>query len=126
MELASTDEVVGTLRDLYAINRQDLDFQAVAGKQIISALIREVGLRGGATGYLYKVLQATANEARRRALLINPNPYATGSAQLYSAVVGNTGRMLPSAGGWEMTKGILSRHILDARQSLVRTLADRT
>ena len=102
------------------IVRNDLDYDAVAGKQIISALLREISMPDGASGYLYNVLQGAANEARRRGLLINPNPYAR---ETYSTAVGNTARMKPSQFGWEQTKGILSRHIDVAHRHALRVLS---
>ena len=108
-------EVVGIIDRL---ERHDLQYDAVAGRQIISALLDEVGVRF-ATGYLYRVIQNVASEARRRHLLINPNPY---TRETYSAAVGNTNRMMPSLTGWEQTKGILSRQLHDARVNLMGTL----
>ena len=121
MEGATTKELRGTIELLDTIERQDLDYDAVSGRQIISALLQEVGVRF-AKGYFYQVLQGVANEARRRGLLINPNPYAR---QTYSAAVGNTSRMLPSMQGWEQTKGIFSRHLVDARGYLATLLRQR-
>ena len=121
MEGATTKELRGTIELLDTIERQDLDYDAVSGRQIISALLQEVGVRY-AKGYLYQVLQGVANEARRRGLLINPNPYAR---QTYSTAVGNTSRMLPSMQGWEQTKGIFSRHLVDARGYLATLLRQR-
>ena len=121
MEGATTKELRGTIELLDTIERQDLDYDAVSGRQIISALLQEVGVRF-AKGYFYQVLQGVANEARRRGLLINPNPYAR---QTYSTAVGNTSRMLPSMQGWEQTKGIFSRHLVDARGYLATLLRQR-
>ena len=102
-----------------AIVRRDLLHHAVAGKQIIRALMEECGIdflrQTGPEGYVYKTIQGAANEARRRHLLINPNPYAR---ETYSSAVGNAARMKPSVHGWEMTKGILSRHLASARDAL--------
>ena len=101
MEHATTDEWLhGSVELLDTVERQDLDYEEVAGRQIISALLLELGVRF-AKGYLYQVLQGVANEARRRGLLINPNHY---ERTTYSTAVGNTCRMLPSAVGWEQTK----------------------
>ena len=121
MEGATTKELRGTIELLDTIERQDIDYDAVAGRQIISALLQEVGVRY-AKGYFYQVLQGVANEARRRGLLINPNPYAR---ETYSTAVGNTSRMLPSMQGWEQTKGIFSRHLSDARGYLATLLRQR-
>ena len=121
MEGATTKELRGTIELLDTIERQDLDYDAVSGRQIISALLQEVGVRY-AKGYLYQVLQGVANEARRRGLLINPNQYAR---QTYSTAVGNTSRMLPSMQGWEQTKGIFYRHLTDARGYLATILRQR-
>ena len=101
------------------IGRLNLDYETVAGKQIISAFLREIDLPDGASGYLYQVLQGAANEARRRGLLVNPNPYAR---ETYSTAVGNTARMKPSKHWWEMTKGILSRHIVNAHKHVLNRL----
>ena len=91
--------------------RLNLDYEMVAGKQIIKALLQECNITflrpSGAQGYLYKTIQNAANVARRKNLLFNPSPFAREN-KTYSAAVGNTGRMQPSRHGWEMTKGILS------------------
>jgi hypothetical protein len=98
-------------RQIRAIVRRDLRFAGVAGNQIIRALLKECNLNF-ASGFVYAVLQGAANEARRRGLLINPNPHDRSDG--YSAAVGNTQLMFPSMGGWEMTKGILIRHLHNA------------
>ncbi len=102
-----------------AVRRQDLTFPDVSGRQIMSALLREIDARKGLpnTSLLWKCLQRVANEARKRGLLINPNPY---SRETYSSAVGNTSKMLPSSQGWEQTKGILSRELVDLRRKLAR------
>ena len=100
---------------LDTIDRNDLDYSVVSGKQIISALLREIGIEF-AEGYLYTILQQVASEARERHLLINPNPR---TGETYSAAVGNTNRMHPSATGWEQTKGILTRRLAIARKHLI-------
>ena len=119
MELRTTRQVQGTLELLRTIEHQDLDYETVSERQIISALLQEVGVEF-AKGYLYKVLQGVANEARRRSLLINPD----GVSQTSSAY-GNVSAMLPSATGWEQTKGILMRHIADAEICLGELLFNR-
>jgi len=96
-----------------AIERLDLTYERVAGNQIIRALLRECDINF-ASGFVYAVLQGAANEARRRGLLINPNPHDRSDS--YSAAVGNTQLMFPSMVGWEMTKGILIRHLHNAEQ----------
>ena len=120
MEKKSTEEVAAHLRVLCAIQFRNLEFQEVAGKQIMSAMLHESGLRY-AEKLLYKVLQGAANEARRRTLLINPTP----RGETYSAAVGNTSRMQASEHGWEMTKGILWRHVYDAKRFLRKILDSR-
>ena len=99
------------------VTRQDLDHAEVAGKQIMSALLWEIDCKGGLPNdsLLFKALQKTANEARGRGLLFNPNPF---SQETYSTSVGNTARMLPSRQGWEMTKGILTRRVHDLRERI--------
>ena len=121
MENAPTKEIQGSLELVRTIEQQDLSYNQVTGRQIISALLREVGVHF-AKGYLYQVLQGVANEARRRSLLINPNEF---DRQTYSAAVGNTDNMLPSALGWEQTKGILMRHLAEAELYLTRVLRER-
>ena len=121
METVPTNEVQGFLQLFRYIEQQDLDYEAVAENQIIGALLKEVGVHY-AKGYLYKVLQGVANEARQRALLINPD--AT-TRETYSTAVGNTSRMLPSSVGWEQTKGILMRHLRNADTYLRGILTDR-
>ncbi len=96
------------------VRMQNRRYGGVSGRQILSALFKEVGVRGS-SGFLYTVLQMVANEARQRGLLINPNPY---TRETYSTAVGNTTRMLPSEYGWEQTKGILRRHIILAKTLL--------
>jgi hypothetical protein len=113
-----TWELCGRLKLLHTIQRADLDYAEISGKQIIGALLRECAFDGGAEGFFYNVLQEVANEARRRCLLINPNIY---ERTTYSSAVGNTSRMLPSQTGWEQTKGILTRHLREAR-NMVRTI----
>ena len=115
IENASRREIGGYLKKLHTIQRKDLRYTNVSGNQIISALLKETGLTAGATGFVYQVLQGVANEARRRGLLVNPNPY---SRETYSTAVGNTERMMPSLLGWEQTKGILMAHVEDAKQYL--------
>ena len=110
-------------RKLRALTRKDLTYLNVAGAQIIRALLQECNLNF-ASGYLYEVLQGVANEARRRGLLINPNPYDR-TDTTYSAAVGNTQRMMPSEVGWEMTKGILIRHLHNAEVYVDQLLARR-
>ena len=116
LSLAQAREVTALFEKII---RNDLDYNQVAGKQIISALLREISMPDGVSGYLYNVLQGAANEARRRGLLINPNPYAR---ETYSTAVGNTARMKPSQIGWEQTKGILSRHIYEAHRHVLKRL----
>ena len=115
IENASRRQVGGYLKKLDTIQRKDSRYTNVSGNQIISALLKETGLTAGATGFVYQVLQGVANEARRRGLLVNPNPY---SRETYSTAVGNTERMMPSLLGWEQTKGILMAHVEDAKQYL--------
>jgi len=117
MEKESRSVLMREIKRLNTIERQDVPFEGVANRQIISALLRELNLSGFQKGYLYQVLQGVANEARRRGLLINPNPYAR---ETYSTAVGNTNRMMPSMQGWEQTKGILSRHITQAQLYLTK------
>ena len=121
MENATTEQLRGCVLLLDTLERQDLDYNTVAGRQIISALLQELGVRF-AKGYLYRVLQGVANEARRRGLLINPNEF---DRQTYSTAVGNTDRMLPSVAGWEQTKGIFTRHLTNARDYLTGILRRR-
>ena len=121
MELKTDREVREDLQELRTLERRDASFGEVSGKQIIGAMLHEIKKRF-ASGYLYTVLQGATNEARRRGLLINPN---RASRETYSTAVGNTARMLPSAQGWEMTKGILSRHLLEAQAYLEGILGRR-
>ena len=96
------------------IEKRDEPYSSVQGMQIIRALNKELGVRF-AKGPLYEMVQAVANEARGKGLLINPNPF---DRTTYSTAVGNTDRMLPSKMGWEMTKGILWRHLELAKRHL--------
>ena len=100
-------------------NRRDLFFHDVSDKQIIGALLRELGIRF-AEGYLYRLLQEVANKARRRGLLNNPI-----RNESYSTAVGNTERMKPSAMGWAQTQGILVRELHEARIYLRNVLSRR-
>ena len=108
IEHFSIRQLRGLSRQMRAIERLDLTYAGVAGNQIIRALLLECNLNF-ASGYVYAVLQGVANEARRRGLLINPNPHDRSDE--YSA---NTQLMFPSMVGWEMTKGILIRHLHNA------------
>ena len=103
------------------IERQQLDHQAVARRQIMSALLREIKCETGLPNdsLLWKTLQKVANEARHRGLLINPNPR---TRETYSTAVGNTSRMLPSPTGWEQTKGILTRRLAELKNMLRNAL----
>ena len=83
---------------------KDLRFSAVSNMQIITALNANIDVEY-ATGNLYEKQQNVANEARKRGLLINPNPFGrTG--------YGDTSVMRPSMTGWEQIKGI-QRRVLD-------------
>lgn len=97
--------------------RDDVHIADVAGLQIIKALLRVIN-RNFATGYMYRILQDTANEARERGLLINPNPF---TLETYSTAVGNTDRMHPSTYGWEQAVGILRRRFNEAKSQVMRT-----
>ena len=121
MELKTDREVREDLQELRTLERRDALINNVAGKQIISAMLHDIK-KQFASGYLYQVLQGAANEARRRNLLINPN---RASRETYSSAVGNTNRMLPSAQGWEMTKGILTRHLIEGIAYLEGILEQR-
>lgn len=111
IEHFSLRQLRGLSRQIRAIVRLDLTHADVAGNQILRALLKECSLNF-ATGFVYAALQGVANEARRRGLLINPNPHDQGDG--YSTAVGDTQLMFPSRVGWEMTKGILIRHLHDA------------
>ena len=95
----------------------DLPYDEVASRQIMSALLRTCSLGGVPNdSYTWRVLKAVANEARRRGLLFNPNPY---SRQTYSAALqANCDNMRPSRHGWEMTKGILMKHVVNSTTDL--------
>ena len=121
MEEATTTEIRSTLRRVVGLESQDLEYETVSQRQIISALNENRGLPF-ATNFLYAVQQGVANEARRRGLLVNPNAY---SRETYSTAVGNTSRMLPSARGWEQIKGIQIRHFREARDYLANLLSTR-
>jgi len=111
MEQAPLEALELTLSELMSLSRQDLFFRKVAGKQIMKALCQECGIRF-ARDFFYKVLQGAANEARRRGLLINPNAYTQEQHATHTNACPSL--MLPSKYGWEMTKGILTRHLADA------------
>ena len=106
---------------LKKIKRRWCQYEDVAEKQIISALLWETGLVHGATGYVYRVLKEVANEARASGLLANPI-----GNELWSRKVGNTDRMKPSADGWAQTQGILTRHLALAAENLFKILLSRT
>ena len=105
---------------LRGVKRNDLRFPAVSNLQIIAALNKECD-RSFAQGILYQVLKEVANEARRKGLLRNPNRWGNEFARHGSE---DTGRMKPSAQGWEMTKGILSRQLADAVKDLEKWIND--
>ena len=125
VEVMSTDSFREARNSVAEGSFQDLRYEhdGVSGRQILGALLKEVDVRGS-NGFLYKVLQMVANEARERSLLINPNQY---TRETYSTAVGNTNKMLPSEIGWEQTKGIL-RLIILAKTLLAtpRTIGVRT
>ena len=84
---------------------RNLDYAKVQGMQIIKALNVNIN-KQFTEGDLYKLQQTVANEARTRGLLINPNPYGrTG--------YGDTSVMVPSVTGWEQTKGIQRRVLVN-------------
>ena len=120
MENKPTVQVVRAWKELVDLEFQDLRYDQVQGSQIMAALLGEINVPF-AKNFLYKVLQGAANEARRRALLINP----TSAEGTYSRAVGNAQRMLPSQLGWEMTKGILRRHVHDAKAYLNNIIKSR-
>ena len=107
-----------------AITMLDLPYDDVASRQIMSAFLKTCNLNGVPNdSYTWRVLKNVANEARRRGLLFNPNPY---SRETYSAAVqANCDNMRPSRHGWEMTKGILKKHLLNSRRDLNRMILKR-
>ena len=121
IEHETTTQITVWYNAMLAIRRRWCRYEDVAEKQIISALLWETRLVHGATGYVYRVLQEAANEARRKGLLLNPT-----AATLYSTAVGNADRMKPSADGWEQTQGILSRHLAQGAETLLKILLSRT
>ena len=125
IEVMTTDSFREAGNSVGEARLQDLRYghDGVSGSQILSALLKEVDVRGS-NGFLYKVLQMVANEARERGLLINPNQY---TRETYSTAVGNTNKMLPSEFGWEQTKGILRRLLILAKTLLAtpRTIGVR-
>ena len=126
IEVMTTDSFREARNSVAEARLQDLRYghDGVSGSQILSALLKEVDVRGS-NGFLYKVLQMVANEARERGLLINPNQY---TRETYSTSVGNTNKMLPSEIGWEQTKGILRRLLVLAKTLVAtpRTIGVRT
>ena len=123
MEHATPKELRKAQREMRGIVRGDLPHNDVAGLQIVKALLKEIGRRFADNGgFLYRVIQDVANEARRRSLLINPNPFDR--TMQYSDAVGNVQRMMPSAVGWEQTKGILTRQLKQGEEYL-QTLKGR-
>ena len=123
IEVMTTDSFREAGNSVGEARLQDLRYGGVSNRQILSALLKEVDVRGS-NGFLYKVLQMVANEARERGLLINPNQY---TRETYSTAVGNTNKMLPSEFGWEQTKGILRRLLVLAKTLLAtpRTIGVR-
>jgi len=123
IEVMTTDSFREARNSVGEARIQDFRYGGVSGSQILSALLKEVDVRGS-NGFLYKVLQMVANEARERGLLINPNQY---TRETYSTAVGNTNKMLPSEFGWEQTKGILRRLLVLAKTLLAtpRTIGVR-
>ena len=119
VEKETTTQLTVWIKALLGIKRKWFPYKDVADKQIISA---GTGFTHGATGFIYKVLQGAANEARKAGLLKNPNP---ATKQTYSTSVGNTDRMMPSPDGWDQTQGILSRHIYNASNMLLNILRSR-
>lgn len=99
-----------------------LPYSEVEGTQIMSALLKACKL-GSQTGYIWLTLQGVANEARRRNLLFNPNFHARETYS--SALQPNCDNMRPCRQGWEMTKGILMRHVLESTSDIRRRLLMR-
>ena len=123
MEHATPKELRKAQREMRGIVRGDLPHNDVAGLQIVKALLKEIGRRFADNGgFVYRGIQDGANEARRRSLLINPNPFDR--TMQYSDAVGNVQRMMPSAVGWEQTKGILTRQLKQG-QTYLQTLKRR-
>jgi len=126
IEVMTTDSFREAGNSVGEARLQDLRYghDGVSNRQILSALLKEVDVPGS-NGFLYKVLQMVANEARERGLLINPNQY---TRETYSTSVGNTNKMLPSEIGWEQTKGILRRLLVLAKTLVAtpRTIGVRT
>jgi hypothetical protein len=124
IEVMTTDSFREAGNSVGEARLQDLRYGGVSNRQILSALLKEVDVPGS-NGFLYKVLQMVANEARERGLLINPNQY---TRETYSTSVGNTNKMLPSEIGWEQTKGILRRLLVLAKTLVAtpRTIGVRT
>ena len=97
--------------EMLKVVRLDVSSNAVADRQIMSAIIHECSLGFVENKFLYEVLQSVANEARERGLLHNIR-----GPELYSRALGNTSRMRPRPGwGWEQIKGILSRRLFEGR-----------
>ena len=125
MEHESSSVIRHWLGRLDGIKRKNHSYEDVAGRQILSALLRETGLDSGVKhgSYIYRLFQEVINEARMRGLLLNPNPY---TREQRSRGYGNTANMRPCAIGWEQTKGILTRYMVDARANLARILRSRS
>ena len=98
---------------LESIKKRNAFYSEVRDKQILSALLYELTVKfASPETNLYQVLKDTANEARRRKLLVNPTEFGTYSDQ----VTTNVGKMRPRENGWEMIKGILYRRIYEAKR----------
>ena len=74
IEKETTTRLTVWINVLLGIERKWLKYEDVAGNQIISALLKETGLAHGATGFIYKVLQGVANDARQAGVLLKRTP----------------------------------------------------
>ena len=95
------------------IQKRNAFYSEVCDKQILSALLYELTVKfASPETRLYQVLKDTANEARRRKLLVNPTQFGTYSDQVST----NVSKMKPRKTKWEMIKGILYRRIYEAKR----------
>ena len=120
VEHETTTQITVWYNVMLAIRRRWCRYEDVAEKQILAALLWETRL-APQSGYVYRVLQGGANEARGKRLLNNPL-----GDDLWSRMVGNADRMKPSADGWEQTQGMLSRHLAQGAEKLFLILLSRT
>ena len=103
---------------------QDVSYAQVAGMQIMSAFLKEFGIKKklSGTGLFYFVLKQALNEARKLQYILNP----VGGKSHSTEYNNNYGEMKPSPSMWQHTQGLLRRHVGEARITLQEIIEERS